>query len=361
MKNSAEKVKIYYVPEKNNNGQDNIINKNKKYERHYNEIPGNGKINKYETEDKSKKMDASYISNKYKMVIYQSVSFILILAVIITGMIISKIQNFPDYMSDVGSAASLNRDSKILNNMSPAVYDKTNDIYVKAEEDAKNAANRNTVNSVSSSEEVLNYVKKYNMKYINQDEDKMPNGCEVVSLAMVLSRYIPNISAHEIYLKYMPLKSLPSFHNGVYIGEDPSDYYIGNPEGMGYGIFAPGLVKTAQNTLDAYKTAKTAVNISGCSEQELFDYVRQYPVIVWCTMNLLPVNWGFFHWYLPDGKIYQYPGNEHCCVLVDYTETTVKLYDPRNGIADYDRALFLQRWNELGPYKDQTRQAVIIK
>ncbi|MCL2774938.1 MAG: C39 family peptidase, partial [Oscillospiraceae bacterium] len=132
--------------------------------------------------------------------------------------------------------------------------------------------------------------------------------------------------------------------------------------GMGYGIFSPGLVKTAQNTLDAYKIAKTAVNISGCSEQELFDYARQYPVIVWCTMNLQPVDWGKYYWHLlPNGKIYQYPGNEHCCVLVDYTDTTVKLYDPINGIVDYDKTLFLQRWNELGPYKDQTRQAVIIK
>ena len=191
----------------------------------------------------------------------------------------------------------------------------------------------------------------------------MPNGCEVTSLAMILSRYIPNISPGEIVDKnYLPRADLPVLYNGVYIGYDPTYYYIGNPEGMGYGIFAPGLTTAAQNTIDAYKLGKTAANISGCSEKELFDYVSaDYPVIVWCTMNLREVNWDRFYWHFPTGKIYRYPANEHCCVLVDYTDSTVRLYDPTNGITDCDRSMFLKSWNELGPYKNITRQAVIIK
>ncbi|MCL2775962.1 MAG: C39 family peptidase, partial [Oscillospiraceae bacterium] len=263
MKNNTERLKIYYVPENNKDSKDNINKRNKKYYQHYIDNAGSAKINKYAIDDyfkmreeekykpdeKTKKMSSSYISGKYKMRVYQSFSFILVIAVIITGMIISKFQNLPVYVSDVGSAASLNRDSKTLNNIFPAIYDQTNDIYVKADESARNTAILNAAKAISSSEAVLNYVKKYNMKYINQIEDKMPNGCEVVSLTMVLSRYIPNISSHEIYSEYMPSKPLPSLYHDVYIGEDPTNYYIGNPEGMGYGIFSPGLVKTAQNTL----------------------------------------------------------------------------------------------------------------
>jgi predicted double-glycine peptidase len=48
-------------------------------------------------------------------------------------------------------------------------------------------------------------------------------------------------------------------------------------------------------------------------------------------------------------------------VLADYTDTTVILYDPTYGIVEYDRELFLRRWNEIGPFRDKTRQAVIIR
>ena len=105
---------------------------------------------------------------------------------------------------------------------------------------------------------------------------------------------------------------------------------------------------------------RTAHDISGCSESELFANVSQHPVIIWYTLDLNPVRWGIT-WHLPDNRAYSYPLNQHCAVLVDYTNTTVILYDPTFGIIEYDRELFLRRWNEIGPYRDRTRQAVIIR
>ena len=322
--------------------------------------------------EENEKMTAGYISSKYTMRKYQSFSFILIICVITAGLLISKYQIYQKYIQNLLAAlpysdiTPLRRDYKTPTEIPKAVYDKNMDIYVKAAEESAitNIVRTNVLNASNVSDEtLLKYTQKHRIKYINQIEEKMPNGCEIVSLTMVLSRYIPEISAREIYLKgYMPKKPLPSLQTGVYIAEDPTNYYIGNPDSAGYGIFAPGLAKTAINTLQAYNLGKTVIDISGCSENELFEYVSDgYPVIAWCTMRLQPVNWERYYWHLPNGRIYRYPGNQHCCVLVEYTDSTVTLYDPTNGIVEYGRALFLQRWDELGPYPDITRQAIVIK
>lgn len=323
------------------------------------------KVKNKETEN-NKKMTPSYIAGKYKMRIYQSFSFILIICVITAGTIISRYQLYQDYMRNFFATVPycditpLNRDYKTLNTMPKSVYDRNMDMYVQAAEEARrnSAAGANV-----SAETLLKFTQKHQMRYIHQIEDNMPNGCEVVSLAMVLSRYIPDISAHEINSgEYLPKKPLPELQNGVYIAEDPTNFYIGSPDGAGYGIFAPGLAKAAVNTINAYKLDKTVTDISGCTEEELFKYVSDgYPVIIWHTIQLKPVNWERYYWHLPNGRIYRYPQNQHCSVLVEHTESTVTLYDPKSGIVEYDRALFLQRWNELGPYPEITRQAVVIK
>jgi uncharacterized protein YvpB len=182
---------------------------------------------------------------------------------------------------------------------------------------------------------------------------------------MVLSRYLPDITSHEIAEKYLPRAELPIYHQGVYIAEDPTYYYIGNPAGRGFGIFAPGLQKAAQDTLDAYGINRTAVDISGCTEEELFSHITDgYPVIVFIPMRLQPVNWGHIaSWHLMNSnwRLFRWPSPMHCAVLVDFTDTRITLYDPTVGIVDYDRALFIQRWNEMGPAQDNTRHAIVIR
>jgi len=81
-------------------------------------------------------------------------------------------------------------------------------------------------------------------------------------------------------------------------------------------------------------------------------------------MRLASVAWGAGEskWHLLNNwKLYKWPSPMHCAVLVDFTDTKVTLYDPTAGIVDYDKKLFLQRWNELGPYPEDTRHAVVIK
>ena len=204
---------------------------------------------------------------------------------------------------------------------------------------------------------------RYNIRYINQLNERLPNGCEIVSLAMILSQFIQGIDPHEIIEKYLPIAPI-SIYNGVYMSQDPTDYYIGDPSGRGYGIFAPGLTVAADNVLKAYNLdrEREAINISGCSERELFSYVEGgYPVIVWATLRMAPIQRNRFNWHLPSGQLYRYPGNLHCYVLVGVTEDEITLYDPIDGEVTYDRSLFLTIWREMGPYEGIGRQAVVVK
>ena len=307
----------------------------------------------FKSAENPEKMNSRYLYAKNKMLVFQAVSFLLIIAVIISGILFYGANRIYDSY-DFFEAAKL--DVNMPGVLQTAFYDTD----VLAELDARLYGPGGTAKAVSD-ENVLRIFKKYNMKYIDQNKDNMPNGCEVVSLAMVMSRHLPLITSQEIAENYLPRKPLPVYYEGVLLAEDPSDYYIGDPSGRGYGIFAPGLARTAQAVIDAYDLKLSVINISGCSDETLFYHISGgTPVIIWMTMRLAPVSWSTA-WHLPNWKLYKWPNPMHCAVLVDFSDDTVTLYDPTTGIVDYDRELFLQRWHEMGPYEDKTRQAVVIK
>lgn len=201
------------------------------------------------------------------------------------------------------------------------------------------------------------------IEFIDQNAVGLPNGCEAVAMTMLLTKFIPNLSPHEFVNRYLPTAPYLKTIDGILTGSDPEYYYIGNPAGAGYGIFAAGLAEGAQKCLDEYKiTDRKVYNVSGLSDEELFEYIDNgHYVVVWITMNMRSVGWGSKTWHLPSsGKIYKWPGNEHCALLTSHDANSVTLYDPTNGIISYDKAVFLSRWHEMGPYEGQGRQAIVI-
>ncbi len=85
-------------------------------------------------------------------------------------------------------------------------------------------------------------------------------------------------------------------------------------------------------------------DISGCSIDTLFDYVKKgEPVVVWCVKNGNPTKKGVT-WTYPDGsgKFSELVG-EHCAVLIGYDSNYVYLNDPSAGenvtqsISDFER------------------------
>jgi uncharacterized protein YvpB len=203
----------------------------------------------------------------------------------------------------------------------------------------------------------------YEMRLINQNEIGLRHGCEAVSAAMLLSKYGYIIDPHDLVDNYLRAEPMP--RNGI--GGNPNYAYIGDPRISGFGVFAQGVTDMLNKYLEGQNSPLRAVNVSGLSNDELFAYVYQdTPVIVWTTMNMMGIDWYRTSWRTPDGRLIRWPSNQHCCVLADFDDNTVTLFDPLvNGVeTQYDRRVFLYRWNEVRPYyedRNSARQAVVIK
>ena len=329
--------------------------KNDIYIEEYYRISAEAKT-KREKIKKNKKRETERTQENNKTLMFQTASFFLTLAVIFTGILFSGNAGKPEKTSESVKKSDyisvLERDILTPAPAAAVLYDAeiAGEAPVLAEMYAENIS-------------TPRIYKKNNLKYIDQHKTGMPNGCEIVSLAMALSRYLPEINAREIAEKYLPRAEYPAYNQGIYVAEDPTDYYIGDPAGKGLGIFAPGIAETAKNLLAAYELNIDVYNISGCTDDELFLNIYEgNPVIVWIPMRLAQVSWGTsITWHLPNSRLFRWPSPMHCAVLVDYTDTRVTLYDPTAGVVNYDRELFLQRWDEIGPYPDDTRHAVVIK
>ena len=375
-KSKLNKLKIYHVPDDEQESYTQL--KKNKYLQQYLDISGKSENTAKNSVYDPKSLDDFFIMHeniklrefaksrrinlrKNLPMIFQAVSLLLVFAVMISGNLILMFhQAEGGYAHDINNMrAETPGANKALEPVpfNREIYEYLNSrVYTAAETFSQNI----NVSSNISEEKIRTLVRKFNMLYIDQHAAGMPNGCEIVSLAMVLSRDYRDISVSDISENYLEKKPL-TYSGGVRIGDDPTYYYIGNPENTGFGIFAPGLTSTANKILQSRSIARTAHDISGCSDDELFENVLRNPVIIWYTLELNPVRWGLATWHLPDNRAYSYPLNQHCAVLVDYTDATVILYDPIFGIIEYDRELFLRRWDETGPFRDKTRQAVVIR
>lgn len=176
---------------------------------------------------------------------------------------------------------------------------------------------------------------------INQYPE-LPSGCEVVSLTMVLNYYGYNLD--KTYLAENYLVYSDNFMAG----------YTGSPWVDG-GCLAPAITMTANNFLADNGRKYSAVNTSGTDVRKLFDYLDEgVPVLVWCTLELAPRQYGYSAMY--QGKEYVWDYFEHCVVLSGYDRAanTLTVYDPIYGITTYD----IDRFAEI--FDDFYRQSVVL-
>ncbi|MCM1220947.1 MAG: C39 family peptidase [Lachnospiraceae bacterium] len=178
---------------------------------------------------------------------------------------------------------------------------------------------------------------------------ELPTGCEVTALATVLNFY--GLDVDKVYLanEFLPMGG---------VGEvGPMDAFIGNPQSPhSYGCYAPVIKTTAEKYLTSLiwlKEDMTVEDITGTPLNELDQYIVDgVPVIIWASMDMAETrrNEG---WNI-NGETVYFMYNEHCLVLIGFTETEYIFADPLNGIKSYEKGLVNQRYGELG------QQAVII-
>ena len=73
-------------------------------------------------------------------------------------------------------------------------------------------------------------------------------------------------------------------------------------------------------------------NTTGTSLTQLCgDYIdKDIPVMVWATIAMIEVE-PRASWYLRDGTLFTWLGNEHCLVLIGYDENSYYFNDPYAG------------------------------
>ncbi len=190
---------------------------------------------------------------------------------------------------------------------------------------------------------------------------ELPTGCESTAAAMVLQAYGYSVSKTD-FATALPKSRLHQYNGRVYAAH-PNEAFIGNPftGGADFGVFAGVVTDTMQSFIDQAGGKHTAKDITGADEATILSLLdRKVPICIWATMSMVAVREGSSGWYLMDGDTYtdtwfNWPGNEHCLVLVGYDDTTVTVRDPLKGTVKYNRSLFFTRYNDLG------KQAVILE
>lgn len=181
---------------------------------------------------------------------------------------------------------------------------------------------------------------------------ELPKGCEITALTMILNYYGYEVDKKEMSDKYLPKapENLRYGADGRLLGTDLNHYFIGDPAGDGHVCGTGAIVNAANTYLGEQDSARRAIDQNGASPEKLYQLVCQgIPVIVWVTIDMAerrPTT----GWNTEEGAYVEWSTNDHTAVLVGYTENTVKIADPLEGLVEYDKdrfeAAFASRSNQ---------------
>ncbi len=159
-----------------------------------------------------------------------------------------------------------------------------------------------------------------------------PNGCEVVSLTMVLNYLGYDVTTDELIDNHMPRGYFSSN------GDNPFYKYLGDPRDLGVGCYAPCIVTTADNYFASIGEFRAVTDVSGRGLEAYKEFVaRGTPVIFWGTMYMNQNSEIFGTIYTEEGEEIIWRNYSHCFVLIGYTDTTYIFCDPMRGIIEYPK------------------------
>ncbi len=176
-----------------------------------------------------------------------------------------------------------------------------------------------------------------------------PTGCESVSAVMALQYVGEDVSVDTFIDRYLPCESDALVKkDGCYYGPNPYKVFVGDPRTISsFGCMAPVI----ERAVDAYfGNADRTVNTGGKSLEMLCEqYVANgIPVLTWVTIAMREVEYRT-SWYTEDGEKFNWPGNEHCMVLVGYDAEKYYFNDPYLGLrVAYNRTLAEDRYYAMG-------------
>lgn len=179
----------------------------------------------------------------------------------------------------------------------------------------------------------------------------LPTGCEAASTAMLLNWYGLDVSMTEI-ANQLPKKNLPSEKNGLLIGGNPNEGFVGDSYlTTGFGVFH----KPIAQLIDGYLPGRSR-ELTGCSFETLLNVINKgYPVIVWATIDMAEPSINST-WLDENGEEVVWKVPEHAMVLIGYNTKEIIVQDPLVGETRYfNLAQFRSCWEYMGS------QAVTLK
>ncbi|MDO4272116.1 MAG: C39 family peptidase [Eubacteriales bacterium] len=102
----------------------------------------------------------------------------------------------------------------------------------------------------------------------------------------------------------------------------------------------PALITAAEQYLRDNSSTMQARDITGTSPEGLYELVAQgQPVVVLVTISMAD-RWETQGWYTEAGTYVEWSQNDHGAVLTGYTEATVTIADPLEGMKEYPKEHF---------------------
>lgn len=207
----------------------------------------------------------------------------------------------------------------------------------------------------TDSETVTRYA-RLDVPFIDQ-RDSWPTGCESVAAAMVLQYWGADITVDQFIDEYLPMADAPATgEDGVFVGADPRQYFLGDPRsGGGWGCYAPVIVTALNSALQAGRYGDTAgyaaIEPQGLTLADLCEeYVQQgVPVLVWASINMEPLFADELMYIAGTGEYFQWYYPMHCLVLVGQDDRYYYFNDPNSGKnAAYSKSTAEDRYKAMG-------------
>lgn len=196
-------------------------------------------------------------------------------------------------------------------------------------------------------------------------QDYYKAGCETYACTILLQGLGYDIDEHEFVDNYLIRRDMSYDENGTMYGPDMNSAFAGDIF-TGHGINSPAMAKSMNQYLKTQKTGDRAYSYKGKTLAELCDiYVsHDIPVMTWVT-TYMDESYERFSWvvdYVDENAEYKigdevaWRQNEHCMVLIGYTEKEYIFCDSVAGkIVSHDKTLAETRFKEIG------NQAVVVK
>mgnify|MGYP005780829123 FL=1 len=225
---------------------------------------------------------------------------------------------------------------------SPANIGQTNEEVSESEEDA---LSQSLIQEFSPVELLL-------------QNPELPNGCEVTSLAMLLTSAGFPADKVELYEECLPTRDF-TYSGNQRFGPSPEEAYAGDASsstGGWYCLEGP-IIEAGNAWIEEHGGGGRMLSLTGISQSQLDRYAQDgTPVAVWVTIDYEPpVYADSFSWILPNGELYIPYDNLHCVVLAGEENGQYRIADPINGWQLVDKDAFWNSFDAMG------RRAVTVQ